>query len=218
MEDAFSNLLTMRKLAFSFLLAATAALAQYKLESAGAAPSELAPEVTALLQKDGHRIVAPNGSVFCEVWLRTALPSGPKTTEEGVSLATTPHGALMGAIRFPKNGTDRRGLGVKPGVYTLRFSIHPVDGSHQGVAPQRDFLILSLAAEDRDPNATPAFEKLMEMSRKASGIAHPLALSIGTASGEKFPEFAKESEGDWVLKAQIGDLKIFVILVGVFQG
>ena len=38
---------------------------------------------------------------MCEVWLRTAAPSGPPATELGVTLKTIPHGALLGAIRFP---------------------------------------------------------------------------------------------------------------------
>ena len=53
-------------------------------------------------------------------------------------------------IRLPERGADRRGQTIKPGVYTLRYGNYPQNGDHQGVEPQRDFLVLSPVAEDKD--------------------------------------------------------------------
>jgi hypothetical protein len=208
----------MHKLILSFLFAASTIVAQYKSEPAGAPPSELAPAISQALEQQGTKIVGSNGAVFCEVWLRTSLPSGPKSSEESVTLPAIPHGALLGAIRFPAQGADRRGQPIKPGVYTLRYSLQPLNGDHLGVSPQRDFLVMVPAGDDKDLSATPGFDALMAMSRKASGTPHPAVLSIWGAGASDPAGFAKQGENDWVLTKKIGDTSIAVILVGKVEG
>src|SRR5713101_3926481 len=196
----------MRKLHLCFLLTVLAAgtvFAQYKSEPAGAPPAELAPAISQALEQQGTKIVGSNGA-FCEVWFRTALPSSAKSSEESVTLPTIPHGTLLGAIRFPAQGADRRGQPIKPGVYTLRYSLQPLNGDHLGVSPQRDFLVLAPAADDKDVSATPDFDKLMSMSRKASGTPHPAVLSMWAAGASDAAGFAKQGDADWVLTTQIG--------------
>jgi len=194
----------------------TAAIAfpQYKLESAGAPPSDLPAAISGTVQKDGSKVVAGNGTAFCEIWFRTTVPSGPKTTEDGVTVPTIPQGALVGALRFPGRGADRRGQNIKPGVYTLRYALQPVNGDHQGVAPQRDFLLMVPAADDPGPDAKPGFDDLVKLSSKASGTPHPAVLSMSASSNTKFPELKKEGENDWALHAKIGDTAVEVIVVG----
>src|SRR5712691_10472770 len=195
---------------FVLIMAAGAASSQYKVEPAGPPPSGLAASTAALLQKDGSKVVAGNGTAFCEIWFRTSVPSGPKATEEGISLPTIPQGALLGALRFPAKGSDRRGQNIKPGVYTLRYALQPVNGDHQGVAPQRDFLVMIPAADDTKPDAIPNIDDLMKMSRKASGTPHPAVLSMSSSSNATFPELKKEGESDWALHAKIGDTAVSV--------
>jgi hypothetical protein len=208
----------MHKLFLLPLICAGSALAQYKLAPAGAPPPDLDPAIVGVLQKEGAKIVADNGSLVCEIWLRSTLPSGPQVDETGVTLPAVPHGALLGAIRYTNRGADRRGQTLKPGLYTLRFSFYPVDGSHQGAAPQRDFFILSLASSDKDPSATPNFDALMDMSRKASGTPHPASLSIWKADTDFKPGFEKQGENDWVLQTRIGDTPVAIILIGQAAG
>ena len=207
-----------RNLLLSLALAAGAASAQYKMEPAGAPPADLAASVAGALEKDGYKILGAGGAVVCEIWFRSAIPSGPASTEQNVSIPTIPHGTLLGVVRYAARGADRRGLTVKPGVYTLRYSLFPTNGDHQGIAPQRDFAILSPAAEDKDAAATPNFEDLMNMSRKASGTPHPLTLSVSKSEAEKFPLFDKEGEKDWVLNVKAGGLPLAIILIGKFEG
>lgn len=192
--------------------------AQYKVESAGAPPAEVPAAFSEVLQKDGAKVLAGNGTVVGEFWFRGTAPSGPKSTEDGVSLPTIPHGSLMGVLRFPVKGEDRRGQGLKPGIYTLRYSTHPVNGDHLGVAPQRDFLVLSPVAEDKDPAATPKFDDLVNMSKKASGTPHPAVLSMAPSTHGKFPDLAREGEADWVLHVKVGDMPVAVIVVGRAEG
>jgi hypothetical protein len=190
------------------------AFPQYKLESAGPPPSGLPAAIAGTLQKDGFKVAGGNGTAFCEVWFRSSVPSGPKTTEDGVTLPTIPQGSLLGVLRFPARGADRRGQNIKPGVYTLRYALQPVNGDHQGVAPQRDFMLMVPVADDPGADAKPGFDDLTKLSSKASGTPHPAVLSMSSSSNAKFPELKKEGENDWALHAKIGDTAIEVILVG----
>src|SRR6267154_807648 len=194
------------------LLCSLAAFAQYKSEPGGAPPSEVAPAVAQAMQKAGTKITN-NGAAYCEIWFRTDKPSGPKANEENITLQL-PQGALLGVIQFTGNGSDRRGQTIKPGVYTLRYGIMPVNGDHQGAAPQRDFLLMTPAADDKDLNSTPNFEALVVMSRKASGTPHPAVLSVWKPDAPT-PGFSKQNEADWVLQTKFDDTPIAIILIGV---
>lgn len=205
----------MGKLLLSFCLAAAAALAQYKMEPAGAPPSELSPDMRSALQQDGARISGPNG-VVCEVWLRTTVPA-KDNSEQNVSFSQIAHGTLLGVVRYPGKGADRRGQPLKPGIYTIRLSFFPVDGAHQGVAPTRDFVLLAPAATDSDLNATPSYKELVDMSRKASGTPHPAILNVWKPDSKE-PAALKHEGEDWVLYSSIGDRPIALIVVGTFAG
>ncbi len=202
----------MKNLILSFAAMAVAASGQYKIAPAGSPPSELAPAVSSLLQKDGSRVVNAGGSSVCEVWFRTAVASGPKVTEDAVTMGTIPVGSLVGVIRFPVQGADRRGQTIKPGIYTLRYVLMPVSGDHLGAAPQRDFVAMIPAALDKDPASTPTQEAVIAMSVKATGTPHPGVLSIAPGSGSI--SFTKEAEHDWTLNTNLGSLPIAIILIG----
>jgi hypothetical protein len=202
---------------FLVLLALTTGLGlaqDYKMEPSGAPPSDVAPAIASTLAQQGYKISAPNGSEYCEIWFRSSMPSGPKSTEDNVAFPTIPQGALIGVIKFPAQAADRRGQQIKAGTYTLRYSLYPVNGDHLGVAPQRDFLLMTPAADDKDPNATPSFDDLCKMSTKASGTPHPAVLSIEPPAGTNVPAFGKEGEHDWALSVKVGSTPIAVILIG----
>lgn len=192
------------------------ALAQYSAEPGGAPPADLPAPYAPILQKDGVK-VSGSGRVVGEYWFVAAAPSGNTAKEEAVSMTSVKQGALIGVVRFSgRGGSDRRGQTIKPGLYTLRYSLHPVSGDHQGVAPQRDFVLLSPIAEDTDPAALPAFDALVAMSRKASGAPHPAILSIWkSASAVAAPSINQDGDTDWVLNAKAGDLPVSMIVVGV---
>ncbi len=208
----------MSKLIATLLLAVSAVMAQYKAEPAGEPPPELTPAIAGLLERTGHKILSPDGKVYCELWFVAKAPSGPKTAESDVSWPTVPFGSVIGAIRWPGQGSDRRGQGIKAGVYTLRFGLFPINGDHQGVAPQRDFLVMSMAAEDKDAAVIDNFDALINLSRKVSGTPHPAVLSMWKVEGDAQPGMTQSGESDWALKTRMGDVTIAVILVGKVEG
>jgi hypothetical protein len=207
-----------KKLLPLLTLTSVVAFGQYKLETAGAPPADLAAGFVSVLQPQGVKIVAASGSVYCELWLVSKAPGGPKSTEDAVSLPTIPQGALLGVIRFAGPTQDRRGQPLKAGTYTLRYSQYPVNGDHQGVAPQRDFALLVPVASDPNPTATPNFDALVALSTKASGTPHPAVLSIWNSAGDKFPNFSLQGEHDWVLDTKLGELPLSILLIGKVEG
>jgi hypothetical protein len=195
-------------------MGAVVAYGQYTVQSAGAPPEELSAEIVDYLAPEGQKVVGDDGAVWAEFWFAKESVEGNGAGELDVSWGEVAHGKLVGAMRFPAMGEERRGMEIEPGVYTLRFSYYPVDGAHQGVEPSRDFLILAPAGIDKDPGATPDFETLMEMSEKASGTHHPAGLACWKAEGD-FQDGISKFEEDVVLGAKVGDTEIMVVVKGV---
>jgi hypothetical protein len=188
------------------LFAATSAAAQtYKVETANApAPKELAAAVRDSLSSSALRVSGPQGTV-CEIWLRKAVPaSAAPSGELGVAYGQLSDGTLVGAIRFAAAAKDYRKQEIKPGVYTLRYALQPVDGDHQGVSPYRDYLLLAPAAADT--SIAPLNDKdVYALSRKASGTGHPSVWSLVTADAAPpaLPGIAHQDDGDlWVVYFQ----------------
>jgi hypothetical protein len=194
------------------LSCASVALAQdYKLEPIASAAPDVSPAYASLLDSKGYRVVGPSGP-WCEIWFRKAIPVGAKPSDPAITLPIA-QGTFLGVLRFPGKGSDRRDQSIKAGTYTMRYSDFPVDGAHQGVAPQRDFALLTPVANDPDPAAAPNFEKLVEQS-KTSGTSHPAVLSLETPAGSTFPALTKEGDHDVVLSVKIGDFTLSIIVAG----
>jgi hypothetical protein len=194
--------------------AASAQGQQYKADKAGPFPREVAVGVAQVMEKTGFQITN-KGVKYCELWFRAALPAAATpSSEPNVTLPNVPVGALLGVIRFNMQGLDRRGQTIQPGVYLMRYGILPDNDTHQGAAPHRDFLVLTPAAEDQDPSATPKSDALIALSRKASRSAHPAVLSFWKSESNA-PGFSQQGDTDWVLDTMIGATPIAVIVAGV---
>jgi hypothetical protein len=206
----------MRKLITLLAFCSLTVFAQYKAAPAGPPPGE-ASAVAGALAKSGVKVTKADGSTLLEIWLVAQEPSGGPA-QDAASLPGYPVGALLGVVRFPAKHADRRGQSIQPGVYTLRYGVYPVNGDHQGVAPQRDFAVLSPAAIDTDPTAKPDFNALMGMSKKASGTPHPLVLSIWKDdAGSQAGTIELQGESDQVLHTKIGATPLAIIIVGKYE-
>ena len=163
------------------LLASSLAFSAPKAEKIGAF-TEGSDKLKAALQADGYRVYLPNTLACCEVWLAKNV----STTKKDVPAANYPEfheSEFLGVIRFGKDGGgDLRGQTIKPGAYTMRYELLPSDGNHMGVAPYPDFVLLIPVADDPDPAAQFDLAKLIELSTKASGTAHPAAFEMMPAS------------------------------------
>ena len=169
----FSVLLCSSSL-FVLLLSSPFAAAQAKLEKLSALKDSSVPAaVRAALDAGGSRLVRPDGSVLCEIWLRKSLPVGRVAAAKGAGYPEMSESALLGVISFPNGGKDFRGQAINPGLYTMRYELLPEDGNHMGVAPTRDFVLLLAASADNDPAAQYDFAQLVKLSAQAAGTNHP---------------------------------------------
>lgn len=201
-------------------LATAIAMAGVKLEQTGPLSDPGASEqLRAVLESTGYRVVAGDG-VVCDVWTVKTLPGGAGQEVPGAVYTNIPESALIGVISFPKATTDFRGQGIKPGVYTLRYALHPADGNHLGISPIRDFLVMVPIADDRDPSMRFKFDQLMKMSAKAAGTNHPAVISlVGVEDPKQSPGVVENEEAHIVLvarvKSAVADMPIAIVVKGV---
>jgi hypothetical protein len=213
------------RLIFLFLATfTTAALSNdKKLEPAGAFANPAASESAKnALEPVGYRVV-DEGGTLCEVWFRKAVPTRAKNEAPGVAYGQLGESTFLGVITFPKNTRDYKGRPLKAGTYTMRYELHPADGDHMGIAPNRDFVLLNPLAQDQDVNAEYQFEDLVKLSKSASGSAHPSPLSLPEPPKvESYPALSENDQGHLMLvvklKTQSGsDLPLALIVKGVSE-
>lgn len=202
-------------------LSATATSAQYKLASSTAAPpSDLPAALQGAISSNAIEVSGASGP-YCEIWLAKSVPTAPTPdTSLGVNFGQIPQGALIAVVKFDIQGADYRNQPIKPGVYTLRFGLQPVNGDHQGVSPYRDFLLAAPASADTS-TAPVAPDALYNLSRKASGTGHPSVWSLVPAdeAPATLPAIAHQQEesDQWVVFFQAPlatPVKMGLVVVG----
>jgi hypothetical protein len=146
-------------------------------KGAGAPPAELPAALRDAVGADGMEVKG-TGGVLCDLWLRKVVPLAATPSQElGVTFGQIAEGTLLGVMRVAADTTDFRNQKVKAGLYTLRYAWAPVDGNHTGIAPQRDFALLSPVAVDADP-ATILRDEALKRSAKTTGTKHPSVWSL----------------------------------------
>lgn len=148
-------------------------------------PEAIAAPIRAELANEGVHIETADGKPYADVWLRKAIPSKSKPTgpEGAVQFPFFAVGEVLGAIRYAAEGHDYRDQAILPGVYTVRFGLHPVNGDHLGVSPYRDFALLLPAAADVEI-APKTGKDLEHASAEAAGSNHPAVLVLSTAPAD----------------------------------
>src|SRR5262249_53178655 len=139
------------------------------------APKELADPIRALLSDKSVQVLDDQGKLFCEVWFRKEMPVKATAEElkKGVTFNKVEESTVVGAVKFAQPWQSFRKQNVKPGVYTLRLGIQPMDGDHMGSAPFGEFLLLCPPADDKKPDLM-KHKQLTDLSSKAlAGANHP---------------------------------------------
>jgi len=153
----------------------------YKIAAADLGlPAEVSAEVGQLMAPQAFKVTSGTRTL-CEIWLRKAVPVQADFAPSQTVLYPFDVGQVVGVIRYPRKTTDYRNQEIGAGVYTLRYGLQPVDGNHVGTSETRDFLLLSPAAEDKDPAKLEA-EDLYKFSRDASETTHPAILPMQAVS------------------------------------
>ena len=150
-------------------------------------PAELAAPVAKLLDRNAVVVADKDGEAVLTVWFRKEIPARATAEQvaNGLTYREIPEGTLVGAVTFTKPFIDYRKQEIAAGTYTLRFLVQPDVGDHQGTAPHPEFLVLSPADKDGDPNPLEP-KALIKLSSAVTGGAHPGVMLL-------FPHPAKEA-------------------------
>ncbi len=184
-------------------LLALPAAADHKLEK-GIAPADGAPAALKdAVAGQGIRVVNDAGAPYLEIWLNKALAGEPKAASGEILNPGIPEGSFLGLARFVAGGSDFRGQSIRPGFYSLRYALMPVDGNHVGAAQYRDFTLMVPAALDPNPATALKFEEVLGLSRKASGTGHPAVFPMVSPDAAGEASLAKNDDGHWILKTRI---------------
>jgi len=189
-------------------VAASLAGADFSYEKVGA-PTEAPAAITALLHEEGYAIKDPDGAVIARYWGRKAAFEGEPSAGFGIRYDFIPEGALIALVEFTSEHSDFREQQVAPGWYTLRYTLHPEDGNHMGVAPSRDFAVLSPADKDAEPARNYKFDEMVELT-KAVGNPHPTIARVELPEGNEAPNL-------WVndYELVVLDLPVIDDMVGI---
>jgi hypothetical protein len=214
----------LRVVVFVLIVSISALADGGKLEQIGVFSGEGASEsVKGALEEKGYRVVLDDGTPFCDLWLRKAVPTSARTDVPGAIYTEFAESTVLGVISFPKPTTDFRGQAIKAGSYTMRYSLHPTDGNHLGISPYRDFIILVPIGSDPDVNAMIKFQDLMKLSAKTSGSNHPAPLSLVAAEGvNNVPAITQNDHGHAVFAAKLktasgAELPIAFVVKGIAE-
>ena len=193
-----------------------------KVENIGPLTDSDVPEqVRQSLDAKGYRLTLDDPKSCCELWLRKNVPAQANKSTELVYPQFV-ESELLGVIHFPQAAADFRGHPIPAGFYTLRYELLPDDGNHLGVAPNRDFVLLTPAQSDPDPNAKFKFQELVDMSAKTAGTKHPSPLSLPPADKPSPGTVAKDDQDHWIFTASLKlasgeDLPFALIVKGIAQ-
>ena len=129
----------------------TSRAAEYRVEALKGAPAagDLSADIVGQLSPGGFKVLEGEKRTVAEVWLAKewAVKAGFQPSD--TVLFPLEIGTLVGALRFPRGGSDFRGQEIPAGVYTLRYANQPVDGNHVGTFETRDFLVMMPASADQ---------------------------------------------------------------------
>ena len=181
---------------------------KYTVELGAPAPESLAEATRNMIASDGVTVKV-GGVAVVSFWMRSAPFDGEPAGGFGVRFDNVPEGAFLGVLEFPEKGSDFREQSVPPGLYTIRFGLHPEDGNHMGVAPSRDFALLAPVDLDLEVANNFDFDGIVELSARV-GNPHPTVARLQLPEGDEGPNLWENDYGHWVL-----DLPVAGTLVGI---
>ena len=174
----------------------------------------MAEALGSMIESEGVVAKGPDGKVAAEFWMRTSAFEGEGAGGFGIRFEAIPEGSLLGVVRFPDTGSDFREQHINPGVYTMRFGLHPENGDHMGVAASRDFAVLIAADADKEPAMNLEFEPLTKLSMDTAGNPHPTIMRLELPDGDESANIWQDDMEHWILDLKTGGDVIGVVVYG----
>lgn len=200
---------------FTLVSALTLTAADFQASTGGPPPPDsLSDALRSMIQSEAVVAKGPDGKTIAEFWMRTAPFEGEPSAGFGIRFTTIPPGSLLGVVRFPDEGSDFREQHIEPGLYTMRFSLHPEDGNHMGVAASRDFAALIKAEADKEPAKNLAFEPLTKLSISSTGNTHPTIMRVQFPDGDETGHVWQDDMEHWLVDLAVADEVMGVVIHG----
>jgi hypothetical protein len=179
----------------------------YTLTRVKSTSAQLPPSVLSLLQPLGYRVSGEyygGKGPICEVFWAKAVRTEAGSTTDGILYGNLKQGSLIGVIHFriiERYVRDYRSQMLRPGYYTMRYAVMP-KGANEN--EPRDFVLLTPVNADPSPASTLPLPRLVHLSRLASEIKHPVALSlVAVDPDEKLPSLITDEEGTSTLQVKL---------------
>ena len=156
-------------------------------------------ELKKAVEDKGYRVVLDDDWT-AEFWFARALLTVSKEAP-GALYPELANGEFVAVVNFTKGSSDYRGQSIPPGLYTLRYQYLPQDANHMGVSPNPDFLLAIPVSADVNPAENLPFKRLVSLSAKASGTAHPAVIAMAAAGTPA--SVAKDDQGMIILTVEV---------------
>lgn len=186
-----------------------------------APPAELSDSIDAVLAAGGQRAIVDGKTL--EFWWVKSLPLMPSSS--GVAWEDVAEGTLVGAVSLPVAYTDNRDRPIAAGVYTLRFALLPLDGSHSGAA-RREVLLVCPADSDKSA-ASLGHDDAIDLAKETASAAPPAAWSLETTGADEQPLDVLKTDDDQTVivfevpvsreGTDVGRLRFSLVLVGTLR-
>lgn len=163
------------------------------------AASGASAAVTQAVEDKGYRVTLDDGW-SADFWFARTLATSSNAAA-GALYPDLSNGEFVGMVTFPKGASDFRGQAISAGTYTLRYQYIPQDANHMGVSPNPDFLLAIPVVADAVPAENMPLKRLVTLSAKAVGTAHPAVFAMATAGAPG--TISKDSEGMTVLTVEV---------------
>ena len=187
--------------------------AQEFVAESGATVPESVPDAARELVATEGVSVKSGDVVVATFWMRSAPFEGEPASGFGVRFDNVPEGAFLGLVEFPEKGSDFREQAVPPGLYTMRFGLHPEDGNHMGVAPSRDFALLCPAEKDLEVAKNYDFDGIVDLSAEV-GNPHPTVARLELPEGDNGPNLWENDYEHWILDLAVADTLVGIVVEG----
>lgn len=198
--------------AAAFFAVPLAVADDFSFEVGVALPESIPEAARALLGQEGVSVQSGDTAVV-SFWMRSAPFDGEPASGFGIRFDNIPEGAFLGVLEFPQRGSDFREQAVPPGLYTLRFGLHPEDGNHMGVAASRDFALLSPVDKDLDVAKNYDFDGIVELSADV-GNPHPTVARLELPEADEGPNLWENDYENWVLDLPVAGTVIGIVVDG----
>jgi len=143
------------------------------------AAAGVSDDVKKAVEDTGYH-VALDGAWSADFWFVRALATS-SANDAGALYPGLANGQFVGVVTFSKGASDFRGQTIPSGTYSLRYQYIPQDANHMGVSPNPDFLLAIPIASDTTPAEDLSLKRLVALSTKSTGTAHPAVFALAPA-------------------------------------